>query len=118
MKYLLTILSAIVIVAGLSTTARADGLSNVTITHTEATVATSTTTVLAANGKRKFALIINDGSADVYLRIGESAVLNEGILVTPDGSYEMSRALGNLSAAVVNGIVASGTVNVLVIEGE
>ncbi len=86
--------------------------------HTTAAMTTATAAVLALNDDREYALIVNDGSATVYLKVGAAAVANEGIRINANGgSYEMSRALGNLSDVAINGITASGTATLLVTEG-
>lgn len=90
----------------------------ITMTHTTATATTSTGAMLASNGSRKYALLVNDGSVDVYLKLNASAVANAGIrLAANGGSYEMSAAFGNLDTRAVNGITASGSAVVLVTEG-
>ncbi len=86
--------------------------------HTTASMTSSTAAVLALNDDREYALIVNDGSVDVYLKIGAAAVANQGIRINASGgSYEMSRALGNLSDVAINGITVSGSATVLVTEG-
>ncbi len=86
--------------------------------HTTASMSSTTGAALALNDDREYALIVNDGSVDVYIKVGAAAVANEGIRINANGgSYEMSRALGNLSDVAVNGITVSGTATVLVTEG-
>lgn len=88
------------------------------IAHTTAAMTGTSAAALAANGGRKYALIVNDGSVDCYLKLGATAVANEGIrLNAAGGSYEMSRNLGNLYTGAINGILASGTATLLVTEG-
>lgn len=95
------------------------GWGYTTPTHTEAAVATSTTVVIAANPARKYLLLVNDSDAVVYIRLGEAAVLNEGIrLNAAGGSYEMSFKNGDLFTGAVNGIHGgAGTKDILVTEG-
>jgi hypothetical protein len=89
-----------------------------TPTHSTATATTTTGAMLASNGSRKYALLVNDGSVDVYLKIGASAVANQGIrLLANGGNYEISAALGNLFTGAINGITATGSATVLVTEG-
>ncbi len=86
--------------------------------HTTAAMTSSTAEVLALNDDREYALFVNDGSVDVYLKIGVAAVANQGIRINANGGfYEMSRAVGNLSDVAVNGITVSGSATVLVTEG-
>ena len=73
-------------------------------------VAATSTTVLAANGSREYALIQNDSDEAIYISIGTAAILNSGIRLNPNGgSYEMSRALGNLKVEAIYGISTSGS---------
>lgn len=87
-------------------------------THTTAACATSTTTALAAQAFRTYALFVNDSDTDIYLKIGADAVVNEGVrLNSGGGSLELSREFGNLSGSVVNCIHGgSGTKTLLVYE--
>ena len=90
----------------------------ITYAHTTASMTSSTAAVLALNDDREYALIVNDGSVDVYLKIGAVAIANQGIRINANGgSYEMNSALGNLSDVAVNGITVSGTATVIVTEG-
>ena len=86
--------------------------------HTEASATATTSAALASNDARAYAMFQNDGDNDVYLRLGEAAIKNEGILINANGgSYEISDRLGNLFLGAVNCITASGTSVVLVLEG-
>lgn len=85
--------------------------------HTTASATASNGALLAANAGRRCALIQNDGSVDVYVKIGATAVANQGIRIPANGgALTISPALGNLSTLVVNGITASGSAVVLVTE--
>ncbi len=89
-----------------------------TATHTEGSATSTTSVALALNEARMYAMFQNDGDNDVYLRLGEAAIKNEGILINANGgSYEISDRLGNLFLGAVNCITASGTSVVLVLEG-
>jgi hypothetical protein len=90
----------------------------VTPTHTAPSATTTTSALLATNANRRYALLQNIGSVDVFVKIGASAVASQGIrLVSGGGYYEMSGAFGNLMTGAINGITASGTATVLVTEG-
>ena len=90
----------------------------VTMAHTTATATGTTSAMLASNANRKYALLQNDGSVDVYIKLNAAAVASQGIrLLANGGSYEMSLAFGNLDTRAVNGITASGSAVVLVVEG-
>lgn len=90
-----------------------------TATHTTAAVATASTTVLAANSGRRYALIVNDSDTTVYLKIGAAAVANQGIRLNANGgSYEMGKAFGNLAHGAIYGIHAGTSTKVVtVLEG-
>ena len=84
---------------------------------TVASCATTTTLALAANAGRISALLVNDGTASIYIKIGEDAVLNEGIRINANGgSYYMTDADGNRDTEVINCIVATGTISLIVTE--
>lgn len=83
-------------------------------TNESVTVGTSTTAILAANGQRHYAAIINSGSYPVYLGIGAEAVANKGIYLAPSGgSYEINEQ--NLFIGAINGIAVGGDSNVTVV---
>lgn len=89
-----------------------------TLTHTAVTIGVASGVALAANANRKYALIINDSDATIYLKIGAAAVLNAGIrLNASGGSYEMSAAYGNLDTRVINAISSAADKVLLVTEG-
>lgn len=50
-------------------------------------VATTDTVVLDNNLSRHWALLINDGDNDIYIRLGEAAALNTGILLNANGGW-------------------------------
>lgn len=95
------------------------GGSITTMTHTHPNVTTTSSTALAANANRKTALLVNDSDTVIYLKLGATAVANQGIrLNASGGSYEMSAALGNLYLGAINAIHGStGTKVLLVTEG-
>lgn len=87
-------------------------------THTAPTIGNTTTTALAANASRVYALLVNDSDEVIYIKLGAAAVLNQGIrLNASGGSYEMSRQVGNLYTGAINAICASGSKKLLVTEG-
>jgi len=89
-----------------------------TPTATQPSIAATTTTVLAANTNRLYALIVNDSVETVYIKLGAAAVLNQGIRLNAlGGSYEMSKKFGNLYTGVINGIGTSGAAVLVVTEG-
>ena len=88
-----------------------------TVTYSVISCANTTTQVLAVNPGRISVLLENDSTQTIWIKTGADAVANEGIrLDSNGGSYYMSDVNENLDRLVVNGIVASGTGNLLVIE--
>lgn len=89
-----------------------------TMTHTVGSATTSSSAMLAANANRKYALLQNIGSVDVYIKIAATAVASQGILLAANGgSFELGQAYGNLATGAINGITASGSASVLATEG-
>ena len=87
-----------------------------TLTHTEVTIGSSSTDVLAAAPTRVYALFQNDSDETVYLYLGATAAANKGIrLSASGGSYEITTT--NLYTGVVKAICASGSKNLLVAQG-
>lgn len=87
-------------------------------THSTAAMTNVSGTVLAANAARRYALLVNDGSADVYIKLGATAVANQGIRINAGGgAYEISATNDNLFFGAINGITAAGTATMLVTEG-
>jgi len=90
----------------------------VTATHTAPVVAAgpASTTALAGNMNRKYALFVNDSSNDIYLNLGGTAVANTGIrLNSGGGSLEMMP--GNLFYGDVTFISTAAADRLLVTEG-
>jgi hypothetical protein len=77
-------------------------------TPTTVSVATTSTTILAANGNRRKLILINEGTVDVFLRYSAAAsTTNYNEKLLPGQRLEMDNV-----TAVVNGVVASGTCDV------
>jgi hypothetical protein len=94
------------------------GMDAITPTHSTASPTTSSGSVLTSNASRKYALLINIGSVDVWIKLGATAVASQGIpLYANGGFYEISSANRNLYTGVINGITASGTGSLVVTEG-
>ena len=86
-------------------------------THTAPVVAAgpASTTALASNIRRKYALFVNDSSNPIWLNLGNTAVASTGIrLNATGGSYEMMP--GNIWRGQVNFIGTAADV-LLVTEG-
>lgn len=81
------------------------------------TVGSSTTQIAPVNANRLYLAIVNDSDEDIYLALGNSAVLNEGIRINANGgSFEMNGT--NLFTGIVNGICSSGSKNVTLLQGD
>lgn len=100
-----------------------------TATHTTVVVGSATTAVLGVNQKRKYAILQNVSSEPVSFKLGAAAVIGAGIVLSADsaggatpkgdgGTYEISPANSNLYFGAINAITTSGTMNLLVTEGE
>lgn len=50
------------------------------------TVGTTSTEILAANAKRSHIYIHNNSNEEVFIAVGEAAVMNEGIRIAPKDS--------------------------------
>ena len=82
-------------------------------THSNITVAATSTVVLASNANRIGLAIKNNGTADIFLNFGGTAVTTN-YPVSPGEEYLDS---GNgVYTGAINGIVASGTENARVVE--
>jgi len=85
-------------------------MSNVTrtATTTAVTIGATTTAVLATKPERKSATLVNDSDEVIYLALGGTAVMNQGIrLNAAGGSYEVNAT--NLYTGAISAICASGT---------
>lgn len=97
-------------------TVTVSGSAATTATNTKVSVGSSSTSVLASNASRKFAIFINDSDETIYLNLSGTAVMNEGIRLNANGgSYEIN--LNNLYTGAITGICSSGTKNLTVVEG-
>jgi uncharacterized protein (DUF2345 family) len=86
-------------------------------TFTTVSCTGTTGEALAANAGRTAALFINDGTSDIYIKMGEDAVANQGIRLNANGgNYFMSGSNENLRRQAVNCITSSATVVLSVVE--
>lgn len=90
-----------------------------TVTHAAVNVTVASGSVLAANADRNYALIINDSDTAMYIKLGATAVVNQGIRLNSNGgAYEMSAKAGNVYKGAIYGIHAgSGNKVALITEG-
>lgn len=87
---------------------------------TKVTVGSSTTAIAAANNDRKYICITNVSSEKVSLAFGEAAVADQGVVLGPapaTGVYDKFIMSGEgLYIGAINGITASGSMDVAVFE--
>ena len=84
------------------------------VTHTQPSVTSSSGVVLASNGSRKYALIVNHSAVMVYLSLGAAAAVDSGIPLQPDGEYTINGL--NLWTGAIYAIVSTGTIDINVTE--
>ncbi len=86
-----------------------------TASNTRPSVTNSSSTILSSNTNRKYAYIINSSGSNIFLKLGATAVVNQGIAMSPGDKYEITK--NNLFLGSVNAIKSGGTVTVEVFEG-
>lgn len=86
-----------------------------TITNTRPTVTTTSSIILAANTSRKSAMIFNQSGGVVYLKLGATAVANEGIRLANNDFYEITAT--NLFTGAIHAIRGAGSSTIEVMEG-
>lgn len=80
-------------------------------TSTKVSVGSSSTTVLAANVRRRYAIFVNDSNEEMYLSTSGTAVINTGVRINANGGhYEMLKGQ-NLVTGIITAICSSGTKN-------
>ena len=83
--------------------------------HTTASCTGTTGAALAVNTDRRAALLINDSTSVIWIRVGEASVANEGIRLNANGgSYYLSFQDANFDTDVIN-CITGGTTNVLLV---
>ena len=96
-----------------STAISADEVSS--ITNFNVSIGTSSTQVLAANSNRKLLILVNDSDEPIYVSLGATATLNNGIRLNASGG---ALALDNpIFKGVVNAISANGSKTLVGAEG-
>lgn len=85
------------------------------VTHTRITlVANVSTTVASANSARKWLIIVNASGANIFMKFGVAAVVNQGKEISNNTDFSMSATL--LYLGDVNVIVGSNNRTIEVIE--
>ena len=96
-----------------STAISADEVSS--ITNFNVSIGTSSTQVLSANSSRKLLILVNDSDEPIYVSLGATATLNNGIRLNASGG---ALALDNpIFKGVVNAISANGSKTLVGAEG-
>ena len=81
-----------------------------------ASAGTTSAVVLAADPKRRYAILCNTGSTDCFLAIGTPAMAGKGILLKSNGgAYELLAQ--NLTHAAISAITSADTTTVAIQEG-
>ncbi len=82
-------------------------------------VTTSSTTVLASNADRTYALIVNDSDEVIYLKLGTTALVNSGIRLSANGGWLEFTENDALWTGIITGIHGgTGNKAVTVTEGD
>ena len=84
------------------------------VRNSNATVGTSSGTVVSGNSNRRRVVITNDSASTIYLSFGETAVLNKGFRLNANGGvFDES---GSIAQNQINGIAGSAGLNVCTFE--
>jgi len=84
---------------------------------TAASVGVASASAVAANSSRRYLCLVNTSANDISLGFdGNAAVLGSGVTITPNGSYEMSKALGNLNLGAITAIAGGAASNLSIQE--
>ena len=84
--------------------------------NTKVTVGLVSTAVLGSNSGRRFLFLVNDSDENIYVSLGSTAVMNEGILLTSGGGA-LTLDIASMWLGDISAICASGGKNLTVSEG-
>jgi hypothetical protein len=80
-------------------------------------VPTYSTTVLASNYARKYAIVVNVSDTDMWIRLGTGVTVNSGIPVAKNfGSYEIVDE--NLYVGAITAVCSTINKTIVVVEGQ
>ncbi len=93
-----------------------NGFSTASNTRVPLRSGDGSSTLLVANISRKYAYIMNQSQYPLYIKLGATAALNEGIVILPGGLFELTGE--NLWRGIINGAnTATSSVFIDVFEG-
>jgi hypothetical protein len=84
--------------------------------NTKVDIGSTSTSVLGTNLTRRFLFLVNDSDENIYVSLGPTAVLNEGILLTAGGGA-LTLDIASMWLGSISAICASGSKNLTVSEG-
>jgi hypothetical protein len=84
--------------------------------NTGVVVGSSSTLVLAANLSRRFLFLVNDSDEDIYVSLGSTAVMNEGVKLTAGGGA-LTLDSTSMYRGAIHAICLSGGKNLTICEG-
>ncbi|MCV3216026.1 hypothetical protein OGM63_21360 [Plectonema radiosum NIES-515] len=67
------------------------------------------TIVLLANPLRKYVAFTNNGNHPIYLNLGDTATLGQGIYLTPAGSFDFDKPYFGAISAIAEGDISSAS---------
>ena len=79
------------------------------------TVGNASTTVRELNRNRKFCFLTNDSDEDIYVTLGSTAVINQGIRLNANGGGTL---IDGSYTGKITAICASGSKNLCFSEGD
>lgn len=89
----------------------------ITATETNATITSSSSTVLASNSSAKYRYIQNTSATPAWMSLTTTAVVGSFMYIGPYGSFEMSKAAGNLVTGIIKAISTGGSITFYCLEG-
>lgn len=84
--------------------------------NTGVAIGSASTSVLAANLTRRFLFLVNDSDENIYVSLGGTAVVGEGILLTAGGGA-LTLDIASMWLGSITAICTSGGKNLTISEG-
>lgn len=85
-------------------------------TPNSVSVSNSSTQIIAANASRKWCFLTNIGNKDVFVAVGQTALVNKGFLLGKNGGGVLMDASA-ISLEALNGITSAGASVIMFQEG-